>query len=345
MADPTEPEAAPSTPGWGTLVVIALAAALTVVVADLALQRVSPVRHKTEVEDALASLPVPPPRILAIGSSHGRTFEAVHDELARRSDGALGCVAIPVEFGKWTSYEWVLRHRVGPEMEPGVVRHLVLITEWWDSTPPPVVPGAHGRAQNLPSRAWTLRDFAADVVDEGLTPFNRNYLTERFRRLFHNSVLVQDRGYGRILEDAKDAVRPRDRAVDRRNFELQGAGWRQNLVAGAADIFHPDQTAAMDRILDWAAERDLEVTVLLYPRMPITIPEQALDPGGTLAAFARGFRERYGDRVARIVDATTTSPLTDDDFAEDFDHLTAPGHRTLARWLLDGPLAFLLEGH
>jgi len=315
---------------------------------DYALRQVTPPQTVREVEDALADYAAAAPHVLVIGSSHGRTFDVLGAELARRTDGAVTTLAIPVEFGKWSSYEWVLQHRVRPlheatgpigEARRGNLRHLVLATEWWDST---AAPGG-GAADNLPSRAWQFGDFAADAARHGLTSYNKNYLQERFKRWFRWSTLVQDRGHDQILRDLKDRVRPRPAEEDARNYRLQIAGWQQTVETGVERIFDPYETAALERILAWADAAGLEVTVVLYPRMPGTLTAAAKAPGGTLAVFRDRLAALAAARGARFVDATTGAPIGDEHFARDFDHVTDDGHRILATWFLDGALGFLLD--
>jgi hypothetical protein len=45
----------------------------------------------------------------------------------------------------------------------------------------------------------------------------------------------------------------------------------------------------------------------------------------------------------RVIDMTTTSPLRDADFAEDFDHVRAPANGRFASWALEGGLRWLRE--
>lgn len=106
-------------------------------------------------------------------------------------------------------------------------------------------------------------------------------------------------------------------------------------------MLHAEQMAAFDAILEAAQTWGLEVTVLLYPRMPVTITEKA--ERTTLATFSAAIAERATAEGARFVDFTTRSPLTDAHFAADFDHVTPEGNALFARWALDGDLSFLVD--
>lgn len=79
-----------------------------------------------------------------LGSSHARSFETMAEILFRKTSGRERMLAVPLEWGKLTSYDWVLRHRLAPRMDetdasgrkvrPGL-RHFLLVTEWWDTCP------------------------------------------------------------------------------------------------------------------------------------------------------------------------------------------------------------------
>lgn len=326
-----------------TVAVTALAAAATFAVVDVGLRQITPPHAPREVEDAVGEWRNGAPQVLFVGSSHGRTFDLVGDLLERESRGDIECLAIPVEFGKWSSYRWVLDHRIWPALEAHParrdrLRHLVVATEWWDST---AAPGGGGRAENLPSRAWEIADFVADAAQHGLTSYNKNYLHESFRRLFRWSTIVQDRGQDQILRDLKDRLRPRPADEDARNHALQVAGWRRTVEEGVARLFDPYETQALEAMLERAAALGVEVTILLYPRMPVTLTEAAQGPDGTLSVFAQRMAELARAHGARLVDVTTGSPLRDEHFARDFDHVTAEGNALLAPWLLDHGLEFL----
>jgi len=217
------------------------------------------------------------------------------------------------------------------------LRRLVLVTEWWDScAPEDGLP-----PNNLPARAWLLPHFVQDLTRHGLTAYNRNYLNTRWLRLGWRSILVQDRGHERILTSLKAALRPPSEEAVAARFEQQTANWQRMVEDGAACIADPQQMAAQGRILDLFAGRGVEVTILLYPRKPGTLTAKARST--TLARYSSIMAGVATERGVRLLDLTVTSPLSDGDYAADFDHVTAAGNRKFATWALDGPMAFLLR--
>ncbi len=327
---------------WPAIVVVGIFAAVTCVAVDLALQRVSSVHHLSEIEDAMRTYASSDPHALVLGSSHARTFEVVERELASRLQHPPQVLAVPLEWGKLSGYEWVLEHRLRPLIEEKTpsgdlkrrnLRRFILVTEWWDST----VDGEP--IWNLPSRAWTWRDFLADFARNGLTDYNRNYVTTRWLRLSGKSVLAQDRGHGRIMNDVKHRFVPEDPRAKEASFTFQTRKWRTMTEEGAVMIGNPTEMAALDRILDYFQDRDIEVRIVLYPRKPGTLTEKAKRT--TLARFSTMIAKIAAVRGIRVHDWTLESPIGDDDFLADFDHITEEGNRKLARWMLDGDLADL----
>ncbi len=331
---------------WKSLIGVVLTAFLVVVVVDIVCRGLAPVHPLREVEDAVADLRHRDPTILVMGSSHARTFSVLGEELQRRTQGRQEVLAVPVEYGKLGSYEWVLQHRLRPLLEAvnrdgkprrSRLRHFILVTEWWDSTS---VEGG-GPAYNLPARAWGLADFLWDVGQNGLTPYNRNYLRNRWMRLFGGSTLMQDRGHRRIQSNLHHMVRPTPQHVIERRYQKELQTWRAKVERGAQIMGAPEHMAAYCRMLDYFLQRQIQVTVVLYPRMPGT-----LSPTGsrvTIDAFTDLLQQACGDQPIRLIDMTYTSPLEDRDFAEDFDHVKGGGNRKFTAWALDGPLKFLLQ--
>ncbi len=322
-------------------------AVLTVVLCDLALGMLAPPILLREVDDALKELRNSDPTVLVVGSSHARSFVPVARELEDLSGGRQRMIAVPVEWGKWTSYEWVIENRLWPELDrkgqgrcgPGGPSWVLLVTEWWDSTA--LDPGTGRIDMNLPARSWTLVHFLRDVAANGLTPYNQNFLQKVWREWFRGSALVQDRGLERIPEAVKDRLRgpePERKEASRRR---RLAGWRQMVEAGEAALFDRDQEAAFDRIVETVRSRGCHLGVLLYPRMPGTLTDRARQ--GTLQSFSRRLQERCRRQGIPFWDHTTDAPLTDEDFAEDFDHILPEGNRRLAHFLLQGSLRWFWD--
>ena len=339
-----DPAAGPASRGWRSLAIVALFAVVAIVGADLLAGRLAPPVHRREVQDGIAELRVSDPDVLVLGSSHARTFAALAGPLAERTGGDQTLVAIPVEAGKLTSYQWVLEERLRPlldERDPAgrltrpSLSRFVLITEWWDSC------RAERAWTNLPSRAWTFRHFAADVWRNGITDYNRNYLQTRWSRLFWESALVQDRGQGRVLVAARERLGLGDAAREQSRVQSLTAEWQRMVEDGDRCLGDAAQMRAMGEMLAWATARGLEATLVLFPRKPATLTDQA--KASTLARFASLAGDVAAATGARFVDLTTKTPLRDDDFMADFDHVSLEGNRVFAEWSLAHDLRWLLE--
>ena len=318
---------------------VATSALAVIVAGDIALSKLAAPKQLREVEDGVADLERGNPDTLVLGSSHARTLHVLGGELAKRTGGAQTLVSVPLENGKWIPYQWTLEHRLKPLVEErGAdgqpkrprIKRFVLITEWWDSCS-----YDGGVYWNLPSRAWAARDFLADVADNGITGYNRNYLQNRLRRTFRYSSLMYDRTQQVLVPRISDVLHRRPIAPVQQNV----AGWRRTVERGVDCIGAPEQMQAFRKIADYAASRGWEMTIILWPRKPVTLSEQAR--ATTLPAFAKLIRDFAEPRHIRVVDLTTTSPIGDDDYMEDFDHFNAGGNAKFAPWALDHELSFL----
>ncbi len=334
--------------GIRQVTLVILAAVVTVVASDLLLQRACPLLpRRMEAADGIALLRDGDPETLLIGSSHGRSFVRIAEAVARASGGQRRLVPVPVEYGKQSTYEWILEHRLRPLLEErrpdgrlvrSSLRRFVLVTEWWDGCSPET-----DLAFNVPARGWVLGDFLADAARRGLDAWNQNYLDQAWSALWRGSILVQDRGVGRLVDTLR-ASRRRGGVDDAAaRYDEMVATWRTMVEAGAADPRCHDghERAALERILDWASARSLDTTLLLFPRKPDTLTPKARQT--TLAAYARELEALARRRGLRFVDYTTSTPVTDADFMADFDHLNPAGNEKFERWALQGELRFLLE--
>jgi hypothetical protein len=314
-------------------ILVAAGALLTVVAVDVALRRVAPLPPVLiEVDDGVAAFRRANPETLVIGSSHTRSFAPVRDALDRELGGSAPMVLVPVEWGTFSAYSWVLEHRLQSLMqgEKARLRRVLLITTYYDIC-------TKGELTNLPARAWTLGDFLGDVADNGITNFNRNYLQYHWTRSFPFSVLVQDRGHDRVIEGFKARLRtPATVELMRaRSF----AAWQAHIEEQAATCDDPTERAHYEATLDYLLNRGLDVTVVMFPLMKSSVTERA----------RRTTVQHYKDYVAelrtrkhfQVVDMTLDHPLEDDDFQADFDHVTLAGNRKFAAWALAGPLQFL----
>lgn len=325
---------------WVTL----LFAAGTVVAADRVAAMFAPPRHLREVEDAITELRSGDPTTLVIGSSHARTFAVLSESLHARTAGRERLLAVPVEWGKLTSYRWVFENRLLPLFDERdgtgaprrtALRRAIIVTEWWDSCP------GDARPRNLPARSWTWGDYVADVRANGMTPYNDNFLAYRWSRWFRASALVQDRGQGRLLSALRQRIAPASDEALQAHFDATAAEWQEMVEAGADCIGAAEEMGALAAMVDTLRARSVDVTVLLYPRMPVTLTEKA--KATTLPQFAARVREIAEPRLIGVVDLSSDTPLRDDDFGGDFDHILPEGNARFSAWALDGPLRFLLE--
>lgn len=335
---------------WTSVLAVSATAFITVIVADRAMSTLvrfgPPLR---EVQDATEDYERSDPTVLVLGSSHARSFEAIGKVLAERTNNRVTMVAVPLEWGKLSSYLWVLRHRLAPLIEEvgederplrPSLRHFILVTEWWDSCPVGP-PGTETPAANLPARAWVFSDFIKDALRNGLTDYNKNYLTYIWTRAFIWSPLVRDRGHETIKERLRNLVSQVSPAVAKAAYERRVHDWHVMLEGGAECMWDPYEINALEQIVAYFRSRAIEVTIVLYPKMPITLTNTGVE--NTLKPFSKRMQEFAAKQNIRLLDWTLESPLRNEDWEVDFDHLTPEGDQKLAEWALAGDLAFLLE--
>lgn len=318
------------------------AALVTFGAAELGLRQLTPpLAPLLEVEDGIRDLERSDPVVLVLGSSHARGFSVIREQLAERMADPDHLVQVAVERGKLSSYRWVAEHRLAPLLEDGTrtrLRRLVLVTEWWDACAPARVPD-----ENVPGRAWTAGHFLADAARRGITTFNRNWISYQWQRLTRRLILASDRGVGRLPGDLMDLVRPGAEARRGAEHDARVAWWNRMVETSFDEPACDDGTelAHLEALLDRFRARGVELTIVLWPRMPSTLTPRGIET--TVARYARRIKAVAEPRGARVVDLTTSTPLTDAHFMRDFDHTTAEANRILADWGLAGPLAFLLE--
>lgn len=346
---PSETATRMSTTKHRALLSVAAFAAIVLVLSDIALQSTIPLAPKPrEVSDGVRDLRASNPETLVIGSSHARTFHVLGLELQRRQRSpSLPLVAIPLENGKLVPYLWMLEHRIAPIIDsrtrrqvgaPPRLRRMILLTEWWDSCDH--LDRIHW---NVPSRAWSALDYLQDVAANGINDYNRNFPRTVLRELGIASALIQDRTNPRIKEMILERARARPYPPPRTDevVAAQLKRWQSSVERGVSCIGAPDQMAALDSILKFARERNLEMTVVLFPRKPATFTERGRIT--TIKRFADTIAAIASDRGVRLIDLTTSTPLTDFDFMDDFDHVNAAGNLKFAEWALANDLKFLLE--
>jgi hypothetical protein len=334
---------------WFGIVGVVLAALTVIVALDFAAARVVPPVNRREVEDGVRDLRQSNPDILVLGSSHARTFHAVGRELARQTGNQRVLVDVPVEQGKLVVYDWVLQNRLVPLIEErnpdgsrrrDRLRQFILLTEWWDSCAPKAT-SKFPPYWNLPARAWTAREFLVSVLEDGLNGYNRNYLQNRLRRTLARSALIYDRTQGGLVWRVLDRLQGKPSGRTPEQKREQDEGWQRMVEGGINCIADPEQMSALTRIVDYARQQGFEVTVVLFPRKPITITTLGLST--TIESFKSAVHAAVDSRGVRVLDMTLSTPLTDADFMDDNDHVNEVGNEKFARWGLAGPLRFLME--
>ena len=321
---------------------MAASALLVLVAADAALQRLVPAPPKLmEVEEGVAAYEAGDPDTLVLGSSHTRSFLAVRDRL--QAEGGARLAPIPVEWGTFTSYQWVWEHRVRSLVDArdasgakvrGRLTRAVLVTTFYDLC---TLPASVGGPANLPARGWTTSDFVADVATHGLTSYNRNFLQWRLGRALSASTLLSDRGYGKLTDALHDLVRPGPTHAEQREASI--AAGRRHMEEQFATCDDAAERRALRSLVDDFVARGVEPTIVLFPLLPGLVSPRSRET--TLRRYEQRVAELASEVPARVVDLTFGAPLVDDDFQDDLDHVRRESNPKFAEWALAGGLAYL----
>lgn len=292
------------------------------------------------------------PEVLVISSSHGKTFHEMGEELAARTDGAVNTVSFALYGGTIRGMQWVLKNRVetilDTKIPPGQnLRHLLFGVTYWDScsadNAPPV-------SVNVPSQAWHFSDYSRDVLSEGFTPHNRNYVREKGKALF---------GPVRFVMEPPKTKYFLDRLLDKlgiREYEPPPVigwpgrggmvfgleGWQQMLEDTYDCLLSSLELQALQEIETFALDRNLEFTAVLFPQHPGTIGEEGR---ATLRRFTELMEERGRRLGYRVVDVQELDILKAEHYRSDLDHLNDQGNEIFSKWLLDNDLSFLMRLH
>jgi hypothetical protein len=315
-----------------------------VVLSDVALQKVSPVVWRRQVDDGVRDFRNGNPRILSLSSSHGRSMDVVGRQLGERTGQPDRMVSVAMEAGKATHFDFVLKERLQSLIEErrpdgsrvrDRLQRFLLVTEWWDSCS-----WEPGRRQvELPSHAWMFHHYLADVNREGMNSINRNYPRWHWKRMFQFSLLATDRGRGSIVPDLLAAMHVRPAGRDPQEEQAFVEWWHNYNESGVSCIFSADQMAAYRDIIGYFKSMGVDVTIVLFVRKPGTLTQKSRDT--TIAQFSAGMRDFAKEQGVRLIDIVVDHPLGDDDFMADFDHVKPASNEVLARWLLDDKLSFL----
>jgi len=145
---------------------------------------------KLQVRDGLQELKRTP-GILAMSSSHGRSFHILGDVLRERTDGKSDLIAVALEAGKVDAMEWVLHNRVKPFVvdDNGKIKHplshVLFGITWWDTCREEVPTEV---AHNIVTHGWQASDYRDDFFSTGANELNRNYVRNLWRHLLSSSM-------------------------------------------------------------------------------------------------------------------------------------------------------------
>jgi hypothetical protein len=325
----------PATPhDWRSLATV-LATALAVLAAgDLALRTVAPIPHAVaHVAEGVAELEDTNPEVMVLGSSHTRAFRAVETSLEAHGRSVT---LVPVEMGTFEAYLWVAEQRVAPALDDLAedgrqprLKDVILVTQFYDICHR----AQYGAELNIPARAWAPRHFFADLLENGFTNKNRNYVRERWRELLPFSTLAAHRGTINIPAGLREwALGPSDRRIVDE--------WRTHIEAQAAVCDDSDQKRAFERLHDFFAGRGVRVTVVKFPLLRELVTDRARTT--TLAQYDRFLDAQRTRRDFHVVEMTLDAPLTRDDFNREMDHLLPKASPKFAEWALGGELGRVL---
>ncbi|MFT3924994.1 MAG: hypothetical protein QM778_20835 [Myxococcales bacterium] len=327
-----------------SLLVVALSAVAFVALADVALGRIARIpAAEYETAESIDDYHDANPDVLVLGSSYVRSFiplAGMYKEAARPLDLSV----VPIEGGRFLAYTWLLTHRLQPMIDEknaqgALVRpklkHMVVVTNYWD------ICGNDELYPNLPARAWDLGDYVADFAVNGSTPFNANYVDQRWNELTTGSALVRDRGVFRIFRDVRERFSPKSEADKQAVADATLVGWIDMIKEG--DMTHPkcivrEQEPALDRMMEFAQARNVQVTFVIWPVIPKAQNAETLAVTDRFKAYLEKRAAPFG---AKVLDFQTDGPLVDADFRPDLDHLIHEGDVKISRWALEGPLKFL----
>jgi hypothetical protein len=337
------------------LLTVATIAVLSFLVIDRLTSRFVRVPKLTEVYDSIGALEKGNPDTLVLSSSHGRVFQALAKEVERRTDGRSRIVALPVEAGGLEAYQWVIDNRIKPLVDErrkdgrlvrDRLRRFVLATDYWDTCPTQLERTPPGEAmvpQVLPRSAWMLRDYLSDVAGRGVSSFNRGYVRRNWIEVLSFSNLARNRFNARseIQRWIDSARRGTTDQYTGWFFPLDMLEWQQMLEDLADCAKREDRAALYKGIITFAQERNLELTLILFPKLPETITPKAMST--TVNDYREQLRKVTSGSNVRIVDLFFAVPLQPSHFEADLDHLNGAGTQLFIDWTLTHDLAFLLR--
>ena len=328
---------------WRTILLLGLGIGIALLSADFALGKIYSQPAKLQVRDGLQVLAQQTPNVLAVSSSHGRSFHVLGEVLDEQTAGGVTLTAVPIEAGKVEAMEWVLQHRIDPLITDarGAVRsplsHLLFGITWWDTCRlEPTTKVAH----NVVTHGWTWSHYLRDFATSGANELNRNYVRNLWRYSFTRSALVKTRfaiseNFGRFTNFLTVMVSG-SYPADEHATTL--ARWRQDIEQGHECYWSDQDIRALDRFIAYADRHNLDLTVVLFPLKPDTVTE--LGFRATISTFANKMKDYGEERGFRVVDMTL-GVVDDEHFMLDLDHVNADGNLVWSRHALAHELDFL----
>jgi hypothetical protein len=323
---------------------LVLGIVLALVCADLLMRSFYDVPAKRQVRDGLSDLQRVP-NVLAVSSSHGRSFHVLGNQLRERTGNKTDLIAVALEAGKVHAMEWVFDQRVKPLItgDNGEVKdpltHVMFGITWWDTcrTEQPTE-----TAHNIVTHGWTAKHYLNDFKDTGANDLNRNYVRNLWRHFLSHSALVKTRfaiseNFSRFTNFLRVMVLgglPED------EYQQTLSRWHSDIETGYKCFLSEMDMQAMDRFVSYTKSQNLDLTIVLFPLKPDTITEAGLE--NTIAPFAQSMQQYGADNNVRVVDMTL-GILDDSEFMLDLDHVTAEGNIKWSDYALDNDFNFLLN--
>ncbi|MCK6570731.1 hypothetical protein L6V77_06395 [Myxococcota bacterium] len=329
-------ESSPSVPSWRALLAVALVMAGVIVAFEVGLRRLAPMpRRDLEVDTGVRALAAGNPDVLVLGSSHAGAWLPLIDRLGRDR-----VAVVTEEGGTFSAFDWVYEHRLAPLVEArdgdawvrDRLRHVLLITTYWDTCP-----ASHTLWEDaLPARAWQWKHYLADVAENGITPRNRNFPFTAMKRLFAESMMIQDRGLVSLRGQLKGADSP-DSLSGRKAAHAERR--RREIVEEGRTCFDPTEQAKLEGLVNRLQRRGLAVTVVAFPQMSELLTDEARRT--TIARYSALLADLRARKGIRTVEHTLTAPLVYDDFEIDCDHLVPAAREKYVDWALENGVGFL----
>lgn len=327
---------------WRSIAWLMVGFGVALLTADFLLGKVYDSPAKLQARDGIKAL-TRTPDILAVSSSHGRSFHVLGNVLREQTNGESDLVAVPLEAGKVHAMEWLLQHRIKPlvldnnQQPKPPLTHVLFGITWWDTCR---LEAPTQTAHNVVTHGWTAKQYLRDVATAGATDLNRNYVRNLWRYLFEDSALVKTRfaiteNFSRFTNFVRVMLLgglPDD------EYQQTLERWHDDINHGYECYLSDMDMLAMDRFVAFAKDKGLDLTIVLFPLKPDTITDIGLK--NTIEPFARHMMAYGQAKEVRVLDMTL-GLLEDTDFMLDLDHVTAQGNRKWAEYVLEHDFAFL----